>query len=78
MDKDTIMERVALWTARFEDSSLLRETMEENEVDAFLLDEAYTLMCDLWSKHVNGEIRWNVPNPGGSRNPIADALKDLT
>ena len=55
MSKDSLMERVALWTARFEDGSLLRETMEENEVDAFLLDEAYNIMCQLWedARHEN-------------------------
>ena len=77
MSKDTIMQRVAAWTADFEDSTLLQETMEENEVDAYLLDEAYNIMSELWSMNVNGEIRWSVPNPRGSRNPIADALKDL-
>ena len=78
MSKDTIMQRVAAWTADFEDSTLLQETMEENEVDAYLLDLAYDIMSELWSMNVNGEIRWSVPNPSSSRNPIADALKDLT
>ena len=77
MSKDTIMQRVAAWTADFEDSTLLQETMEENEVDAYLLDLAYDIMSELWSMNVNGEIRWGVSNPGGSRNPIGDALKDL-
>jgi len=53
MSKDSLMERVALWTARFEDGSLLRETMEENEVDAFLLDEAYNIMCQLWEDAIH-------------------------
>jgi len=78
MSKDTIMQRVAAWTADFEDNTLLLETMEENEADAYLLDEAFNIMSDLWSMNVNGEIRWGVPNPSGSRNPIGDALKDLT
>jgi len=78
MSKDSIMQRVAAWTADFEDNTLLLETMEENEADAYLLDQAYNIMSELWSKHVNGEIRWGVPNPLGSRNPIRDALRDLT
>ena len=78
MSKDTIMQRVAAWTADFEDNTLLLETMEENEADAYLLDQAYNIMSDLWSMNVNGEIRWGVPNPLGSRNPIRDALRDLT
>ena len=53
MSKDSLMERVALWTARFEDGSLLRETMEENEVDAFLLDEAYNIMCQVWEDAIH-------------------------
>jgi len=55
MSKDTIMQRVAAWTADFEDSTLLQETMEENEVDAYLLDEAYNIMCQLWedTRHEN-------------------------
>jgi hypothetical protein len=55
MSKDSIMQRVAAWTADFEDNTLLLETMEENEADAYLLDEAYNIMCDIYTTHVNGE-----------------------
>ena len=53
MSKDTIMQRVASWTADFEDSNLLLETMLEQEVDAHLLDEAYNIMCDIYTENVN-------------------------
>jgi len=53
MSKDSIMQRVAAWTADFEDNSLLLETMEENEADAYLLDEAYNIMCDIYTENVN-------------------------
>jgi hypothetical protein len=55
MSKDSIMQRVAAWTADFEDNTLLLETMEENEADAYLLDEAYNIMCDIYTTHVNEE-----------------------
>ena len=77
MNKDTIMQRVAAWTADYEDGGHLLETMEPNELDAYLLDQAYDIMSELWSMNANGEIRWSIPNPGGSRTPIGDALKDL-
>ena len=53
MSKDSIMQRVAAWTADFEDNTLLLETMEENEADAYLLDEAYNIMCDIYTENVN-------------------------
>ena len=48
MSKDTIMQRVAAWTADYEDGGHLLETMEPNELDAYLLDQAYDIMCQLW------------------------------
>ena len=77
MSKDTVAQRAAAWMADYEDGGLLLETMEPNELDAFLLDQAYDIMSELWSMNANGEIRWSVPNPSRSRNPIGDALKDL-
>ena len=77
MSKDTVAQRAAAWLADYEDGGLLLETMEPNELDGYLLDQAYDIMSELWEMSSNGEIRWNVPNPGGSRTPIGDALKDL-
>ena len=53
MSKDSIQQRMAAWMADYEDSGLLQETMEPNEADAYLLDEAYNIMCDLYTENVN-------------------------
>ena len=53
MSKDTIMQRVAAWTADYEDGGAFMKYMEPNELDAFLLDEAYNIMCDLYTENVN-------------------------
>ena len=48
MSKDTVAQRAAAWLADYEDGGLLLETMEPNELDAYLLDQAYDIMCQLW------------------------------
>ena len=48
MSKDTVVQRAAAWLADYEDGGLLLETMEPNELDAYLLDRAYDIMCQLW------------------------------
>ena len=48
MSKDTVAQRAAAWLADYEDGGLLLETMEPNELDAYLLDRAYDIMCQLW------------------------------
>ena len=48
MSKDTVAQRAAAWMADYEDGGLLLETMEPNELDAYLLDRAYDIMCQLW------------------------------
>ena len=48
MSKDTVVQRAAAWMADYEDGGLLLETMAPNELDAYLLDQAYDIMCQVW------------------------------
>ena len=52
MSKDSIQQRMAAWMADYEESGLLRETMEPNEVDADLLNTAFDIMKECYPKFV--------------------------
>ena len=43
-----LYERAAAWMADFEDSSLLEENMPKEDVEQFLLDEAFDIMYQLY------------------------------
>ena len=52
MSKDSIQQRMAAWMADYEESGLLQETMEPNEVNAYLLDTAFDIMKECYPKFV--------------------------
>ena len=44
----SLYERAACWMADTEDSCLLEETMPKEDVDAYLMDEAFDIMNEIY------------------------------
>ena len=44
----SLYEKASCWMADFEDSSLLEENMPKEDVEQFLLDEAFDIMYELY------------------------------
>ena len=52
----SLYEKAACWMADNEDSSLLEDTMPKEDVDAYLMDEAFDIMHEIYQIY-NGANR---------------------
>jgi hypothetical protein len=46
--KKELKDRLTAWMADYEDSSLLEETMAEQDINLYLLDTAFDIMYDIY------------------------------
>ena len=46
--KRELKDRLTAWMADYEDSSLLAETMPEQDIDLYLLDTAFDIMYEIY------------------------------
>jgi hypothetical protein len=50
--KKELYERLTAWMADYEDSSILEETMSDQDINTFLLDSAFDIMYDIYMAKV--------------------------
>jgi len=59
-----LYEKAAAWMADNEDSSLLEETMPKEDVDQYLLDEAFDIMYTLYLLYNEDDGEYDIGGEG--------------